>query len=141
MRLDQQILLKSPPLSLLTGSALRARVNTLINERNIKYEVASPVNLRYCYLSRRATQNMSQFPHHWYERTLLTAISSHCLAALPAKMSAFSSCIKCDKTAYLVTSSGPLKILSPSSCDATKVNSRTIHSRVSQPAFVVKSSD
>jgi len=43
MRLDQQILLKSPPLSLLTGcaSALRARVNTLINETNVKYEVAS----------------------------------------------------------------------------------------------------
>jgi len=43
MRLDQQILLKSPPLSLLTGSvsALRARVNTLINETNVKYEVAT----------------------------------------------------------------------------------------------------
>jgi len=43
MRLDQQILLKSPPLSLLTvsASALRAHVNTLINEKNVKYEVAT----------------------------------------------------------------------------------------------------
>jgi len=27
------------------------------------------VNVRCCYLSRRATQNMSQFDHQWYERT------------------------------------------------------------------------
>jgi len=27
------------------------------------------VSVRYCYSSRRATQNVSQFAHHWYERT------------------------------------------------------------------------
>ena len=42
---------------------------------------------------------MSQLAHHWYERTWLTTISSRCLAALPAKMSAFSSYITYGKTA------------------------------------------
>jgi len=45
---------------------------------------------------------MSQFTHRWYERTWLTAISSRCLAALPAKMSAFSSYTTCSKTATTV---------------------------------------
>jgi len=60
-------------------------------------------NSRYCYLSRRATQNTSQFAHHWYERMWLTAITIRYLAALPAKMSAFSSYITCSKTATIVT--------------------------------------
>jgi len=46
---------------------------------------------------------MSQFAHHWYERTWLAAISTRCLAALPAKMCAFSSYITCGKTATTVT--------------------------------------
>jgi len=33
----------------------------------------------------------SQFAHHWYKCTWLAAISNRCLAALPAKMSAFNS--------------------------------------------------
>jgi len=45
---------------------------------------------------------MSQFNHHRYERTWLTAISIRCLAALPAKMSAFSSYITCSKTATIL---------------------------------------
>jgi len=32
-----------------------------------------------------------QVPHPWYKPTWLTAISSHCLTTLPAKMSTFSS--------------------------------------------------
>jgi len=35
-----------------------------------------------------------QFTHHCYKSTWLTAISSHCLDALPAKMSAFNSYIR-----------------------------------------------
>jgi len=53
---------------------------------------------------------MSQFAHHWYERTWLAAISTRCLAALPAKMCAFSSYITCGKTATTVTWSEPLKM-------------------------------
>jgi len=45
----------------------------------------------------------SQFAHHWYERTWLTTITIRCLAALPAKMSSFSSYITCSKTATFVT--------------------------------------
>jgi len=100
----------------------------------MRYQLS--VNLRDCYLSRRATQNMSQFPHHWYERTWVTAISSRCLAALPATLSAFSSYITCGKTATIVTWSEPLEM--PCSCDATKRNSKTIRSRLSQSAFAAK---
>jgi len=42
------------------------------------------INLKYCYSSR-------QFAHHWYKPTWPTAISSHCLTTLPAKMSAFNN--------------------------------------------------
>ena len=79
-------------------------INTLISETNVKYEVGLTAlyqfEIQYCYSSRRAfginlrhTKYVgeSQFARHWYKRTWLTAISSHCLAALPAKMSAFNS--------------------------------------------------
>jgi len=46
---------------------------------------------------------MSQFAHHWYERTWLTTISSRCLAGLPSEMSAFSSYITRRKTATTAT--------------------------------------
>jgi len=53
-------------------------------------------NLRYCCSSRRATQNMSATRNSPtiginYKPTCPSAISSHCLTVLPAKMSAFNT--------------------------------------------------
>jgi len=53
------------------------------------------INLRYSYSPRRATQTMPATRNSPtiglnLRALLLSALSSHCLAALPAKMSAFS---------------------------------------------------
>ena len=34
------------------------------------------VSVRYCYLYTRATQNVSQFVHHWYELEMARAANS-----------------------------------------------------------------
>jgi len=70
----------------------------LIDETNVKYEETTryqPHILLFIY--RKATQNFvgsPQFAHYWYKPTWLTAMSSYCLAALLAKMSAFNSCMR-----------------------------------------------
>jgi len=52
--------------------------------------------LSCCYSSRRATNYVGdqQFAHRWFEPQCPTASSSHCLAALPGKMSGFKSYIQ-----------------------------------------------
>jgi len=71
-----------------------------------------------------------------YKPSCLTAISSHCLTALPAKMSA------CDSYIRQNASHHDLKCifedLLSCYCYATKANIRTIRSRVSQPASAGK---
>jgi len=91
------------------------------------------MNLIYCYLSRRATQNM---PACRNERTIgkptwLTAIIAVSLHYMPRCL---RSTVIWGKMATTITWSEPLKML-PCYCDATKVDSKTIRSRVSQPAF------
>ena len=49
-----------------------------------------------------------QVPHPWYKPTWLTAISSHCLTTLPARMSAFNSYMR--QNAYYITWSASSKI-------------------------------
>ena len=78
-----------------------------------------------------------QLGHHWYKPTQLTAISSHCLAALPAKMSAFSGYMR--QNAYRHRNLKRIFVdLLPCYCYATKANSRTIRSRLSQLASAGK---
>ena len=69
--------------------------------------------------------------------TWLTAVSSHCLTTLPAKMPAFSSYMR--QNAY----HRDLKRSTSSHIcyHATKANRRTIRSRVSQPASASKQTD
>jgi len=92
------------------------------------------INLRYCYTSRRATQNMSAASSSPTigKPTWRMAISSHCLSTLPTKMSAFSIYMR--KIPYYGDSKCMFEDLLPCYCYATKANSRTIRSRVSQPA-------
>jgi len=66
----------------------------------------------------------------------LYAISSHCLAALPAKMSAFNRCMR--QNAYHGDLTCIFEDLLPCDCYATKANSRTTRSRISQPASAGK---
>jgi len=90
-----------------------------------------------------------QFAHHCYEPTwvTITTISSHwsvihwsvSLAALPANLSAYNSCKR--QNAYHRKFKGIFEDLLPSYCYAAKANSRTIRSRVSQPASVGKEAD
>jgi len=95
--------MKSPPLTLLTGSILRARVNTLIRGNNSlsMWDIAIYLEKPHKYVAVRP-------PLVW--TTWLAAISSRCLTALPAKMCAFSSYITCGKTATTVTWSEPFAI-------------------------------
>jgi len=101
------------------------------------------INLRYCYLSRTATQNMSATHNSPIGLNLcctcLTAMSSLCLAALPAKMSAFSSYMR--QNAFHRNLKCIFEGLLPCYCYATKANSRIIRSRVSQPASAGKEAD
>ena len=106
-------------------------------------------HLRYCYASRRATQNMSasntkyvgepQFAHHCYKPTWLTTISSHwsmiavsLAALLSVNLSAFNNYKR--QNAYHRNFKCIFEDLLPCYCYATKANSRTIRSRVSQSA-------
>jgi len=135
---------------------------------NMKRQLS--ISLRYCYSSKRATQNMlatrssptiginlrglplpavtvshtkyagyPQFAHHWYKPTWLTATSSHCLTTLRAKRSAFNSYMR--QNAYYRDLKCIFEDSLPSYCYATKANSRTIRSRVQQPASVGKEAD
>jgi len=61
-----------------------------------------------------------------YKTTLLSAISSHCLAALPAKMSAFNSHMR--QNIYYPNLKQTFKNLLPCYCYAIKTNSRTHNS-------------
>jgi len=114
-------------------------VNTLIMKQALNLKQQLSINLRYCYSFNRATRNMSatrKFAHHWFEPTSLTTISSHCVAALPAKTSAFHSYMR--QNAYHRNLKCIFEDLLPCYCYTTKVNSRTIRSRVSQPASAGK---
>jgi len=100
------------------------------------------INLRYCYLSRKSHTKYvgyPQFAHHWHKPTWLTTISSHCLAALPAKMSAFNSYMRQNANYRDLKCIFEDLLL----CDyyETKPNGRTIRSRVSQPASAGKEAD
>ena len=64
------------------------------------------------------------------------AISSHCLTTLPTKMSALNSYMQ--QSPYYGDSRCIFEDLLPCYCYATKANSRTIRSRVSQPASASK---
>ena len=99
------------------------------------------INLRYCCLSRGATQNVSasrSLPTIGFKTYVpwLTAISSRCLAALPAEMSAFNSYMR--QNGHYRNLKCTFENMLPCYCDATKANSGTIRSRVSQPAFAAK---
>jgi len=99
------------------------------------------INLRYCYSSRNATQNVGdpQLAHHWYKLAWLIAISSHCLTTLPANISAFNSYMR--QNAYYRDLKCICEDLLPCFCYVTKDISRTIRSRVSQPASAGKEAD
>jgi len=51
-----------------------------------------------------------QFSHHWHKPNCLTAISSHCLAALPATLSVFNSYSTCGKRPTIVAWTASSKI-------------------------------
>jgi len=80
----------------------RTCVNTLINEKNVKYEAIWNIVIHLeepHKVCRRATKyaGAPQFAHHCYKPTWLTTISSHwsmitvSLAALSVSLSAFNS--------------------------------------------------
>jgi len=71
--------------------------------------------------------------------TRLTAVSSHCLTTLPAKIPAFNSYMW--QTAYYRDLKRIFADLSPCYCYATKVNRRTIRSQGTQPASAGKEAD
>ena len=71
--------------------------------------------------------------------TWLSAISSHCPAALSAKMSAFSNHMQ--QNAYFRNNKWNFEDLLPYYCYAIKTKSRTIRSQVSQPVSAEKVSD
>jgi len=97
------------------------------------------INLRYCYSSSL------EEPHKLCRRptirlpTWLTAISSHCLTSLPAEIPPFNSYMRLN--AYYRDFKCIFEDLLPCYCYVTKANSRTIRSRVSQPASAGKESD
>ena len=62
-----------------------------------------------------------------------------CLAALPAEISAFNTYMR--QNGHYRNLKHTFEDMLPCYCDATKVNSGTIRSRVSQPAFVAKGAD
>jgi len=103
-------------------------VNTLINETSVKWIATSQIdrgnnsiNLIYCYSSRRATQNMSatrNSPTIGLNLRALLLSSSHSLAALPAKMSAFNSYMR--QNAYHRNLKCIFEDLLPCYCYATK---------------------
>jgi len=70
--------------------------------------------------------------------SLLTAISSHCLAALPAKVSAFNSHMR--QNAWYRNLKWTLDLL-PCYCDTIKTNGKTIRSQVWQPVSAGKGAD
>jgi len=74
-----------------------------------------------------------------YKTTWLTAISSHCLAALPAKMSAFNSYML--QNAYYCNLKLTFEELLPCYCYTIKASSTKIYSNVSQPASASKGAD
>jgi len=100
------------------------------------------MNSRYCYSSRRVTQNMSATRNSpaigvHYKPTCLTVISSRCLAALPsAKMSAFNSYMR--QNAFHHDLKCIFENLLSCYCYATKANNKTTRSRASQPASAGK---
>ena len=116
----------------------QACVNTLKNETNVKYEATTLWN---CYSFRRATQNMSAIYNSPTIGLNLRGLplSEVSLAALPAKMSAFSSHMR--QNAYHHNLKCIFEDLLPCNCYATKANSRTICSRVSQSASAGKEAD
>jgi len=73
---------------------------------------------------------------HRSPASLITAISNHCFAALPAKMSEFSSHMR--QNALYRILKWTLEDLLPCYCYTIKTNSKTIHSQVWQPAPVGK---
>jgi len=111
----------------------------LINETNFKYEATTFHQFEILlFIYRRATQNMSanRSSPTIGKTSRLYAISSHCLAALPAKMSAFNRCMR--QNAYHGDLTCIFEDLLPCDCYATKANSRTTRSRISQPASAGK---
>ena len=61
------------------------------------------------------------FAHHWFEPTCLTAVTSHCLAALPATKSSFNSYMR-QNANHLRNLKCIFEGLLPCYCWATKVN-------------------
>jgi len=74
-----------------------------------------------------------------YKTTGLTIISNHCLAALPAKTSVFSSHMR--QNAYYRNLKWTFEDLLPCYCYAIKTKSKTIRLLVWQPAFAWKWAD
>jgi len=117
-------------------------VNTLIDKTNFKFEATTLYQyeiLLFIWKSHTKYVGEPQFAHHWFEPTWLTAMRSHCLAALPAKMSAFNRHMQ--QNAYHPILKCIFEDLLPCYCYARKANSRTICSRVSQPASAGKEAD
>jgi len=96
--------------------------------------------LLFIYNSHTKYVGDPQFAHHWFEPACPTAMSSLCLAALPAKMSAFSSS-NMRQNAHHRNLKCIFEDLLTCYCYATIANSGTIRSRVSQPASAGKEAD
>jgi len=81
-----------------------------------------------------------QFAHHWYKPIVRgLQLSAVCLTTLPAKMSACNSYMR--QNAYYPELKSIFENLLPCNFYAMKPSSRTIRSRVSQPASVGKEAD
>jgi len=96
-------------------------VNTLINETSVKFEATTLYQFEMLlFIKKSHTKYVddSQFAHHCFEPTCFTAVSSHCLAALPAKMSAFNSYMR--QNAYQRNLKCIFEDLLPCYCYATK---------------------
>ena len=105
---------------------------------NIRQQLCQFERLLFIQKSHIKYVGDPQFTHHWYKPTWLATISSHFFAALPGEI-AFNSYIR--HNAYCRNLMCIFEDLLPCYCHARKANSRTIRSRVPQPASAGKEAD
>jgi len=77
--------------------------------------------LLFIYKSHTENVGKPHFAHHWYKPNCLTAITSHCLATLPAKKFAFNTYTR--QNAYHRNLKYIFEYLLSCYCYATKANS------------------